>query len=123
MKLADELIARAEKREITFGIVGLGYVGLPLVVELARAGFKVLRAARRAGTRVLAEAVPSRPGSARGVHAFDLAAGVPVPVEVLAQRPGSFDLRLAGPAEGPVLLGLERADRGLSCRIVPTPAS
>ena len=42
MKLADELIARAEKREITFGIVGLGYVGLPLVVELARAGFKVL---------------------------------------------------------------------------------
>ena len=89
----------------------------------ARAGFKVLRAARRAGTRVLAEAVPSRPGSARGVHAFDLAAGVPVPVEVLAQRPGSFDLRLAGPAEGPVLLGLERADRGLSCRIVPTPAS
>lgn len=42
MKLADELIARAEKRQITFGIVGLGYVGLPLVVELARAGFKVL---------------------------------------------------------------------------------
>ena len=42
MKLADELIARTEKRQITFGIVGLGYVGLPLVVELARAGFKVL---------------------------------------------------------------------------------
>jgi UDP-N-acetyl-D-glucosamine dehydrogenase len=42
MKLADELIARAEKREITFGIVGLGYVGLPLAVELGRAGFKVL---------------------------------------------------------------------------------
>jgi UDP-N-acetyl-D-glucosamine dehydrogenase len=42
MKLADELIARAEQRDLTFGIVGLGYVGLPLVVELARAGFKVL---------------------------------------------------------------------------------
>jgi UDP-N-acetyl-D-glucosamine dehydrogenase len=42
MKLADELIARTENRQITFGIVGLGYVGLPLVVELARAGFKVL---------------------------------------------------------------------------------
>ena len=42
MKLADELIARAEQRQITFGIVGLGYVGLPLVVELVRAGFRVL---------------------------------------------------------------------------------
>ena len=42
MKLADELIARADKRDITFGIVGLGYVGLPLGVELVRAGFRVL---------------------------------------------------------------------------------
>ena len=42
MTLAQDLIARAERREITFGIVGLGYVGLPLAVELARAGFKVL---------------------------------------------------------------------------------
>ena len=42
MSLADELIARATKREITFGIVGLGYVGLPLAVELIRAGFHVL---------------------------------------------------------------------------------
>ena len=87
----------------------------------ARAGFKVLRAVRRAGTRVLAEAVPSRPGSARGVLAFDLGAGVPVAVEVLARRPGALDLRLAGPVVGPVLLGLDRADHGLSCRIVPLP--
>ncbi|MEO5800853.1 MAG: nucleotide sugar dehydrogenase [Gemmatimonadales bacterium] len=42
MTLAQDLIARAEKRDITFGIVGLGYVGLPLAVELGRAGFKVL---------------------------------------------------------------------------------
>jgi UDP-N-acetyl-D-glucosamine dehydrogenase len=42
MSLADDLIARAAKRDITFGIVGLGYVGLPLAVELGRAGFKVL---------------------------------------------------------------------------------
>lgn len=42
MSLANELIARAERREITFGIVGLGYVGLPLAVELSRAGFTVL---------------------------------------------------------------------------------
>jgi UDP-N-acetyl-D-glucosamine dehydrogenase len=42
MSLANDLIARAERRDITFGIVGLGYVGLPLAVELGRAGFKVL---------------------------------------------------------------------------------
>jgi UDP-N-acetyl-D-glucosamine dehydrogenase len=42
MSLANDLIARAEKRDITFGIVGLGYVGLPLAVELGRAGFRVL---------------------------------------------------------------------------------
>jgi len=39
---AQELIAKAERREALFGVVGLGYVGLPLVIELARAGYKVL---------------------------------------------------------------------------------
>jgi len=39
---AQSLIAKAERREALFGIVGLGYVGLPLVIELARAGYKVL---------------------------------------------------------------------------------
>ncbi len=42
MSLANDLIARAERRDITFGIVGLGYVGLPLCAELVRAGFRVL---------------------------------------------------------------------------------
>ncbi len=42
MSLADDLIARVESRDITFGIVGLGYVGLPLAVELGAAGFRVL---------------------------------------------------------------------------------
>jgi UDP-N-acetyl-D-glucosamine dehydrogenase len=32
----------AERREALFGIVGLGYVGLPLAVELANAGYRVL---------------------------------------------------------------------------------
>jgi len=41
-KIADELIERIERRDIVFGIVGLGYVGLPLAVELARAGYLVL---------------------------------------------------------------------------------
>ncbi|MGH7586123.1 MAG: nucleotide sugar dehydrogenase [Gemmatimonadales bacterium] len=42
MSVARELIRKAEKREALFGVVGLGYVGLPLVVELARAGYHVL---------------------------------------------------------------------------------
>ncbi|MDQ3137436.1 MAG: nucleotide sugar dehydrogenase [Gemmatimonadota bacterium] len=42
MSIAQELIAKAERREALFGIVGLGYVGLPLAVELANAGFRVL---------------------------------------------------------------------------------
>ncbi|MET8147241.1 hypothetical protein ACIBSW_26435 [Actinoplanes sp. NPDC049668] len=87
----------------------------------ARAGFKVLRAARRAGARVVAEVNRSRPGTVRAVHAVDLLTGEPVAVEVVANGPGGTDLRLAGGVEGPVLLGLERPDRGLSCRIVPTP--
>jgi UDP-N-acetyl-D-glucosamine dehydrogenase len=40
--VADELIAKTERRDVTFGIVGLGYVGLPLALELARAGYRVL---------------------------------------------------------------------------------
>lgn len=42
MSYADVLIKKAEDRDILFGVVGLGYVGLPLAVELAKAGFRVL---------------------------------------------------------------------------------
>ena len=42
MTIAQDLIGRAERREALFGIVGLGYVGLPLALELANAGFRVL---------------------------------------------------------------------------------
>ncbi len=42
MTTAQALIRKAERREALFGVVGLGYVGLPLVIELARAGYKVL---------------------------------------------------------------------------------
>ncbi|HYC33813.1 MAG TPA: nucleotide sugar dehydrogenase, partial [Gemmatimonadales bacterium] len=42
MTIASELIGKAERREALFGIVGLGYVGLPLAMELAHAGFRVL---------------------------------------------------------------------------------
>jgi UDP-N-acetyl-D-glucosamine dehydrogenase len=42
MSIAEDLINKAERRQILFGIVGLGYVGLPLAVELSRAGYRVL---------------------------------------------------------------------------------
>lgn len=42
MTVAQDLIAKSERREAVFGIVGLGYVGLPLAVELAAAGYQVL---------------------------------------------------------------------------------
>ena len=42
MSIAQDLITKAERRQIHFGIVGLGYVGLPLAVELAQAGYRVL---------------------------------------------------------------------------------
>ena len=37
-----ELLKRIESREARVGIIGLGYVGLPLAVEFARAGFHVV---------------------------------------------------------------------------------
>jgi len=42
MSPADELVAKAEQRTALIGIVGLGYVGLPLAMEFAQAGFRVL---------------------------------------------------------------------------------
>ena len=38
----DVLVRRVEERSATLGVVGLGYVGLPLAVEFARAGFPVI---------------------------------------------------------------------------------
>ena len=34
---ADELIAKTESRDALFGVIGLGYVGLPLALELVKA--------------------------------------------------------------------------------------
>ena len=42
MTPAEILIAKAADRSAVFGVVGLGYVGLPLAVELATAGYRVL---------------------------------------------------------------------------------
>jgi UDP-N-acetyl-D-glucosamine dehydrogenase len=40
--VSTELLRRIEDREAVVGVIGLGYVGLPLGVEVARAGFRVL---------------------------------------------------------------------------------
>ncbi len=39
---AEELVAKIEKREAVVGVIGLGYVGLPLAIHLARQKFRVL---------------------------------------------------------------------------------
>jgi len=39
---ADVLVAKAQDRSALIGVVGLGYVGVPLAMEFARAGFRVL---------------------------------------------------------------------------------
>ena len=41
MSRLDELELRIESREASMGVIGLGYVGLPLALELAKAGFEV----------------------------------------------------------------------------------
>ena len=38
----ESLLARIEGREAGVGVIGLGYVGLPLAVEVARSGYRVL---------------------------------------------------------------------------------
>ena len=38
----EELLNKIENKTIIAGVVGLGYVGLPLAVEKAKAGFKTI---------------------------------------------------------------------------------
>ncbi|MBB3870144.1 nucleotide sugar dehydrogenase [Parageobacillus toebii NBRC 107807] len=42
MRYDELLLKKIENREAVIGVVGLGYVGLPLAVEKAKAGFKVI---------------------------------------------------------------------------------
>ena len=42
MSYKQQLLDRLNNREAKVGIVGLGYVGLPLAVEFAEAGFTVI---------------------------------------------------------------------------------
>ncbi|HEY4954410.1 MAG TPA: NAD(P)-binding domain-containing protein, partial [Gemmatimonadaceae bacterium] len=40
--MKDVLLAKLTERKAIIGVVGLGYVGLPLALEFARAGFHVI---------------------------------------------------------------------------------
>jgi len=40
--MRDELLSKIRDRRAVVGVVGLGYVGLPLAMEFARAGFHVI---------------------------------------------------------------------------------
>ena len=40
--MRDGLLERIHRREARVGVVGLGYVGLPLGVAFAQAGFRVM---------------------------------------------------------------------------------
>jgi len=40
--MSHELVERFRRDDLTFGVIGLGYVGLPLAIEAARSGIKVL---------------------------------------------------------------------------------
>lgn len=42
MNKADQLLKKIENREAQVAVIGLGYVGLPLAVEKAKAGFKTI---------------------------------------------------------------------------------
>lgn len=40
--MKEQLLKKIEDRTISAGVVGLGYVGLPLAVEIAEAGFRTV---------------------------------------------------------------------------------
>ena len=40
--MKNQLLSRIDERTATIGVIGLGYVGLPLAMEFARVGFKVV---------------------------------------------------------------------------------
>jgi len=42
MTYKDSILQKAENKELVIGVIGLGYVGLPLAVGFAEAGIKVI---------------------------------------------------------------------------------
>ena len=42
MSYLNGILEKIEKKTAVVGIIGLGYVGLPLAVEIAQAGYKTI---------------------------------------------------------------------------------
>lgn len=42
MDIRESLLDKIADRKIVAGVIGLGYVGLPLAVEIAKAGFRTI---------------------------------------------------------------------------------
>ena len=40
--MKENLLKRIENKSLSVGVIGLGYVGLPLAVEIAKSGFKTV---------------------------------------------------------------------------------
>ena len=40
--MKEKLLKKIKEKDLTVGVVGLGYVGLPLAVEKAKAGYKTI---------------------------------------------------------------------------------
>ncbi|MFO7260972.1 MAG: nucleotide sugar dehydrogenase [bacterium] len=96
------ILRRIESREAVCGVMGLGYVGLPLAVEVARAGFRVI------GFDV-SESIVANVNAGRS-HIRDVSS------EALAEQVG------AGRLEATADMGrLRECDAVLIC--VPTPLS
>lgn len=50
--LKDRLLAKIRDKKAVVSVIGLGYVGLPLVLEFIRAGFKVIELFKQRGAEV-----------------------------------------------------------------------
>lgn len=84
----------------------------------AKAVFKAARMARRVAVSAGSRVNPDRPGSSLALRAVDLSNGAPVDVTITGRSSGSLDVKLDPPPGVPILIGLDTAHPGVSCRVV-----
>jgi UDP-N-acetyl-D-glucosamine dehydrogenase len=102
MSHESDLLGKAQKRSAAFGVIGLGYVGLPLAVELAAAGYRVV------GFDVSADVVASV--NAGKSHVQDVASDEVRPLTEAGKLEATRDMDRLGEVDA-------------ICICVPTPLS